>query len=299
MIKKDSELIGKGGTFTSPLRYPGGKGRLGPWLAKLIQYNRINGGWYVEPYAGGAGAAIFLLTYGYVDHIVINDLDPVVYAFWWAILNDTAAFLDLVKQTPVTVETWARQKAVHASPSDYSLTEVGFATFFLNRTNRSGILTGGMIGGKKQDGHYTLDARFNKADLSDRIRRVSAFRKNISLYRQDAIDLITGLCLELPERSLIYLDPPYFDKGRELYRNHYKPEDHSVIASAINRIKTPWLVTYDNCREIRDIYQSYQYVEFSLQYSTAKTRLVGSELMFYGNLILDEEPRLTRGAKAI
>lgn len=284
-----------GGCFTSPLRYPGGKGRLGPWLAQLMRRNRISGGWYVEPYAGGAGAAIYLLTQGYVDHIVINDLDPVVHAFWWAVLNDTDRFLDLLTETPITMDHWYRQKEIHADPDSFSPTEIGFATFFLNRTNRSGILKGGVIGGKNQDGPYSLAARFNKIDLAERIRNVASLADHISLHNEDAVDLLAGLKTELPTKSLIYLDPPYYQKGSQLYRNHYRPEDHQKIAECVATLQTPWLVTYDNCPEIQALYKAFSGVEFSLHYSTAKGRPLATELMYYGNLTMPAQgPELTR-----
>lgn len=284
-----------GPQFSTPLRYPGGKARLGPWLAKLMRHNRISGGWYVEPYAGGAGAAVYLLTRGYVDHIVINDLDPVVHSFWWAVLNDTERFLALVESTPVTIQSWERQKEVHAAPDRHDQTEVGFATFFLNRTNRSGILTAGVIGGRKQDGPYLLDARFNKADLTQRIRTLSSLRRHVSLYGMDAVELLDTLRPALPPRSLIYLDPPYYHKGSQLYRNHYQPEDHASIAQAVGRLETPWIVTYDNCPEILSLYQDCSSEEFSLHYSTALDRPRATEVMFYGNLELHTAPSLTRG----
>jgi len=283
-----------GGAFASPLRYPGGKGRLGPWLAGLMRHNRISGGWYVEPYAGGAGAAIYLLTQGYVDHIVINDLDPAVHAFWWAVLNDTENFLSLLEETPVTMEYWYRQKEVHADPDSFTPTEIGFATFFLNRTNRSGILKGGVIGGKNQDGPYPLHARFNKTDLAERIENVANLADHITLRNDDALTLLADIAKDLPSRSLIYLDPPYYQKGSQLYRNHYQPEDHKQIADYVLEMTTPWVVTYDNCPEIRDLYCECQEVQFSLHYSTASARPLATEVMFYGNLAIPSPPSLTR-----
>lgn len=286
--------LNRGGVFSTPLRYPGGKGRLGPWLAQLMRHNRISGGWYVEPYAGGAGAAVYLLSRGYVDHIVINDLDPVVHAFWQAVLNDTGGFLALLNDTPVTIDSWQDQKAILAAPEKHEPTRVGFATFFLNRTNRSGILKGGVIGGKGQTGPYLLDARFNKADLEARIRTVSTLKRHISLYNKDALNLLSDLSTELPARSLIYLDPPYYQKGSQLYRNHYQPEDHVAIAAAVKTIKTPWLVTYDNCPEIRALYGGCKGTDFSLHYSTGLARPMATEVMYYGNLHLHDAPKLTR-----
>lgn len=281
-------------SFATPLRYPGGKGRLGPWLAELLRHNRMSGGCYVEPYAGGAGAAIFLLTMGYVNHIVINDADPVVYAFWAAVLNHTEEFVRLIEQTPVTMETWEAQKTIHASPEKFDMLEVGFATFFLNRTNRSGILSAGVIGGRAQQGAYKLDARYNKTALVQRIRLLGSMRKHIGVYGSDAIDFLNIIEDELPENSLIYFDPPYYEKGSQLYRNFYKPEDHASIATRIATLTQPWLVTYDNCEPIRDLYRDYDHTEFSLIYSTATGRPIGSEVMFYQGIELHGQPTLKR-----
>lgn len=286
----------RGGAFATPLRYPGGKGRLGAWLAQLMRANRISGGWYVEPYAGGAGAAILLLSRGYVDHIILNDLDPVVHAFWQSVLSDTDGILSLLKSTPVTIDSWERQRQIHANPQSFSPTEVGFATFFLNRTNRSGILKGGVIGGKAQTGPWSMTARFNKSDLAERIRTVSSLRRHISLYHEDAVDLLRGIGADLPPRSLTYLDPPYYHKGSQLYRNHYRPEDHAAIAAAVAQIRTPWLVTYDNCPEICALYQEFDSVKFSLHYSTHKERPLATEIMFYGNLEMETPPVMSRRA---
>ncbi|MCL6479500.1 MAG: DNA adenine methylase [Peptococcaceae bacterium] len=281
-------------SFATPLRYPGGKGRLGPWLGELIRHNKISGGWYVEPYAGGAGAAIYLLLEGYVNHIVINDLDPLVFAFWWSIINDTERFLRLLEDTPVTVENWRRQKLIHESPENYSTTEVGFATFFLNRTNRSGILNAGVIGGQEQKGNYKINARFNKQELSRRINRIAIRRRHISIYQLDALELLDRLVDKLPQNTLIYLDPPYYQKGDLLYKNHYNADDHIKIAKKVACLELPWIITYDDCEPIRLLYRNHPMVDYSIFYSTSNCRFLATEIMFYGNLELHESPWLKR-----
>lgn len=281
-------------SFVTPLRYPGGKGRLGAWLADLLKHNGLEGGLYVEPYAGGAGAAMYLLANGYVERIAINDLDPVVHAFWWGVLNDTERFAAMVLETPVTMDTWHLQRTVIANEDIGDLTTLGFATFFLNRTNRSGMIKGGVIGGQKQTGKYLIDARYNKEKLAERIIRIGALRDRIQLFNVDALELLVHPELDLNERSLIYLDPPYFEKGSQLYRNHYLPSDHQQIAQAVLEIGTPWLVTYDNCEEIKELYHEAHTVEFSLHYSTHMLRPRATESMFYGNLELPCSPTLRR-----
>ncbi|MNZ84392.1 D12 class N6 adenine-specific DNA methyltransferase [compost metagenome] len=281
-------------SFVTPLRYPGGKGRLGAWLAELIRHNDLQDGCYIEPYAGGAGAAVFLLANEYIDRIVINDADPVVHAFWWAVLNDTDRFVDLILSTPVTMDTWHEQRQVLALESAEDLTKLGFATFFMNRTNRSGIIKGGVIGGQGQTGKYKLDARYNKKALADRVSRLGGMRDRVQLFNMDAMDLLSSDSIDLNDDCLVYLDPPYYQKGSQLYRNHYQPEDHAEIAEVVKSLKTPWLVTYDSCEEIRALYSDAKGVEFSLHYSTHLARPKAQEALFYGNIFLNSAPQLKR-----
>ncbi|MGY2175581.1 DNA adenine methylase [Pseudomonas azotoformans] len=281
-------------SFVTPLRYPGGKARLGAWLAALLEHNDLKNGVYVEPYAGGAGAAMYLLINNHVNNIVINDIDPVVHAFWWALLNDTDRLASMISETPVTMETWHKQQEIVSNTKITDLTLLGFATFFLNRTNRSGMIKGGVIGGKNQTGKYLIDARFNKKDLIERVIKIGKLKDRIQLFNVDAPEILNHPDIEFTERSLIYLDPPYFEKGSQLYRNHYQPEDHKKISESVMNICTPWLVTYDNCEEIKKLYHEADGVEFSLHYSTHLLRPKATEAMFYGNLELHTPPTLRR-----
>lgn len=280
--------------FSTPLRYPGGKGRLGLWLSGLIKHNQLDGGWYVEPYAGGAGAAFFLLFNGFVSHIVINDADPVIHAFWECVVNDTRRLVRLIEKVPVTIDEWHRQREVLLNHQNFDQVEVALATFFLNRANRSGILSGGVIGGKGQAGELKLDARFNKSDLLCRIEQIGSRRKSINVYNLDALDVLEMVDAEAPTRSLTYLDPPYFEKGGQLYRNYYKPEDHAAISDKVRELTKPWLVTYDNCETINTLYAGLPRAEFSLFYSVHDVRTKATEVMFYGNATLKEDPYMTR-----
>ncbi|MDR6935357.1 DNA adenine methylase [Luteibacter sp. 3190] len=281
--------------FPSPLRYPGGKGRLGPWLGHLIEQNNLRGGTYVEPYAGGAGAALFLLQRGFVGRIVINDADPVVYKFWKVAVHQSQRLIDLIEKRPATLETRNWTKEILAAPGNYREPEIAFATFFLNRVNRSGILKGGVIGGKAQAGDYKLDARYNPLDLIERIRAIGQLRERITVTGLDALELLEKRCPRLPKKSLIYLDPPYYIKGSQLYRNFYDHADHAAIAEATKQLAHPVLVTYDDCSPIRKLYHGVRSASFSLQYSTHLARPMASEVMFYANLTLPMAPVLTRG----
>lgn len=280
----------------TPLRYPGGKARLGPWLGYVMRSNGLEGGTYAEPYAGGAGAAIYLLLRGYAGRVVINDLDPAVHAFWYCVLERTEQLVQKIEQTPVTMATWREQREVMLFAEEAGALELGFACFFLNRTNRSGILSGGVIGGKGQSGAWKLDARYNKLGLTARIREIAAQRERITLYGTDAAGLLACELRTLPAKSLVYLDPPYYEKGAALYRNAYCHDDHVQIAQQVLQLETPWIVTYDNHPRLADLYSSASSSEFALRYSTGAQRPHATEVMYYCGLQLPMTPKLTRSS---
>ncbi len=266
--------------YVTPLRYPGGKSKLANFMKLVFGANNLIGSHYIEPYAGGASVAFHLLFHDFATHIHINDLSRSVYAFWWSVLEDTDNLCRLICDTPVTMKSWHRQKAIQENSAVYSTLELGFSTFFLNRTNRSGIITGGVIGGKKQDGDWSLDARYNGPALISRIEKIAQYKDQITLYNQDAAEFITKIIPKLPEKSLIYLDPPYYSKGRRLYENHYRCDDHVAIANCVARIKQKWIVSYDDTPEVRKLYPGYSKLPYKLSYS-ANDRHKGSEIMFF------------------
>jgi DNA adenine methylase len=268
--------------FASPLRYPGGKSVLADFMKLVICKNGLYNRDYVEVYAGGAGVALELLFEGYVQTIHINDLNKSLFAFWRSILTEPEAFCRLITSTPVTLAERTRQKHIQTDPLNYSELELGFSTFFLNRTNRSGILSGGVIGGTNQTGKWKINARFNKPNLIARIERIAQYAERILTYNLDAEQFIRERLPHLPIDSLVYLDPPYFNKGQELYDNHYEPDDHKRIAQLIASINHPWLVTYDSCKEISNLYTSFNNLQYYLKYSVHK-HLDGSEIIFFSD----------------
>lgn len=271
----------------TPLRYPGGKAKLGAWLAHLLRHNNINGT-YIEAYAGGAGAAIYLLSNRYVENIIINDLDPAIFSFWSSVVNNSESFIDLIMKTPVTMEEREKQKAIYLQPLKHTELELGFATFFLNRTNRSGIIKGGVIGGKNQDGKYKIDARYTKDNLAKRVQDISSMKDRISIHSEDALKFLNSI--HPSENSLINLDPPYYNKGSQLYSNFYKHDDHVSISNLIHRIKTPTIITYDNCDEIQEIYEEHSSLTFNIIYSSHLERPTAKELLIYKNIEIDPLP---------
>lgn len=284
----------------SPLRYPGGKARFAPFIAEVMRANGLAGGHYLEPFAGGAGVALELLFEGHATHIHINDLDPAVHAFWLAAVSDPDGMLKLLRDTPITMDQWHHWRSIMlAQDPGLSLAEAGFATLFVNRTNRSGILKGGVIGGKAQTGTYKLDARFNKDMIAARLERIALNADRISVYCEDAFLLLDRATEFLPEQSLIYLDPPYYVKGRGLYRNFYKHDDHLQIAQLLQSpdFKRPWVVSYDSAPEICEMYSQNEALTYGLHY-TAQVRYVGDEVMFFKEGISVPDAKIPRATVA-
>lgn len=264
-------------TSCSPLRYPGGKQAIAPLLARIIKLNGLEGQRYAEPYAGGAGAALSLLYAGYVRSLHLNDADPAVAAMWRSIMDATEKFVDRIVSVPLSVAQWRNQRAIYLAADCSAAFELGFATFYLNRVNRSGIIkNAGPIGGLRQEGTWKIDARFNRVELSKRVRRVASYRRKISIGNLDALMFLDSI---QSAKCFVYLDPPYFHKGKGLYLNHYSPGDHYALSVFLsNALPFKWLMSYDDTPEIRGLYKDFRKTKFSLAYS-ARDHKVGSELL--------------------
>lgn len=268
--------------FVSPLRYPGGKLKVVNYIKRLMEENDLCGGTYIEPYAGGANVALSLLLSKHAKRIKINDIDRSIYAFWYSVLNETESLCRMIQDTDVTMETWERQHEVQKNKKEADLLELGFSTFFLNRTNRSGILNGGVIGGKAQLGKYKIDARYNKKDLIERIKIIATHRSRIELTSMDAVALIKRYKRPPAEKTLCYLDPPYYVKGKDLYLNYYNDNDHRKIAEAIMKYKGKWIISYDAVEFIKKLYEGYKQTEYYLSYSAGNPSK-GRELMVFSD----------------
>lgn len=266
----------------SPLRYPGGKHKLYRYISELVKENECIT--YIEPFCGGAALAFELLLNKVVKRIIINDFDYSIYCFWKSVLDDTDSLLQRLVDTNVTIEEWHKQKSIRDHIEDYSQLDIGFSTFFLNRTNRSGIIDkAGPIGGLRQLGNYPIDCRFNKATLANQITQIAKQRNQIALYNLEALEFIDNIILHT-RKSFVFFDPPYYGKGPELYTNFYTHGDHvNLSRSILEKMKNrKWIVTYDNVNEIKSMYATVDCIEFQLQY-TLQEKKAGSEVMFFSS----------------
>lgn len=266
-------------TFLSPLRYPGGKGRLAPYLARVLASQARAVDTYCEPYAGGAGAGLHLLAEGHVSKLIINDLNPGIAGFWRAVFFDTESLVERIERCHADVAVWHQQRAVYLAPEGQSDLDLGFAIFFLNRTNRSGILGARPIGGLEQTGNWLIDARFNKPDLIARIRRLGELAAQVDIRQKRAIDLIQTL----NRRSrpvLMYVDPPYVVPGEELYMTDHSWDEHRRLEQCLRGSPHPWILTYDADDRTRELYRDFRCLRFGISH-TAQVQKVGREYMFF------------------
>jgi D12 class N6 adenine-specific DNA methyltransferase len=275
--KKEKNMI----DTPSPLRYPGGKTILYKKIKNILEKNNLIECTYMEPFSGGAGLALKLLMNNDVKRIVINDLDFAIYSFWHNVLYDTDKFCNDIENIKVNLDEWEKQKYIYNNQDNYSMYEIGLATFFLNRTNRSGIIKGGAIGGKKQEGKYKIDCRFNKKVLIQKIKEIEKYKDRIKLFNYDANDFIKIVVMRQKNNNyFIYFDPPYIKKGPELYKNHFNLKEHTYLSEGIKEklSEKNWIVTYDENKLVYSLYENFQIINFDLKYSAGQNK-IGNEVM--------------------
>ncbi|MGN1166599.1 MAG: DNA adenine methylase [Lachnospiraceae bacterium] len=279
--------------YYSPLRYPGGKGKLASFMEYMIDQLGHRGGTYIEPFAGGAGIAMELLLRNVVSRIVINDYDKAVWSFWKAILTETDRFVEEIRTVPLTVDEWQKQHEILVTQNDKYSFELGFAAFYLNRTNRSGIIKGGVIGGQEQAKDWKMDVRFKREELVTRIQRIAARKKDIKLYNKDVNSFIKNYVPLYEENALIYFDPPYFRKGQQLYMNFFNYKDHVRIEQEIREhVNCDWIITYDYEPQIEEIYHNYNLRLYDLNYSVSTKRKANELMIFKDGIIIPSDEEL-------
>jgi DNA adenine methylase len=285
--------------YLAPLRYPGGKQGLAAFFVDLVRLNRLTGATYVEPFAGGAAVALRLLHCGAVGAVHLNDADRAVFAFWHAMTRWNERFCRAIKRVPLTLAEWDRQRDVQRHKACADLFDLGFSTFYLNRTNRSGILRAGVIGGRSQAGEFRMDARFNRAALMRRVSAIGLLAARIRLTCVDALELLRSESRTWGKGALVYLDPPYVSKGHDLYLNRYAPEDHRALATYVGSQLAPrWVVTYDVNDHVRALYKGHRQLLYRLGYS-AHRRYEGRELMILSKGLRLPRARLLLAGRAV
>lgn len=287
----------------TPLRYPGGKQRLTPFVHEILEANDLLGGNYVEPYAGGAGVAMELLLAREVRRVYLNDSSRPIYAFWHSVKFNAEALCRLISKASLSLDEWRKHREIVARGSDESdLLSLGFSTFYLNRCNRSGVLTAGVIGGKSQTGRWRIDARFPRNELVGRIETIAQRADDIVVSNLDAEKFMLNKVNRLSDNTFVYCDPPYYHRARRLYLNAYAPADHVRVAELVQtHLKPRWIVSYDANAEIDRLYRRRRRFVYSIQYS-AMTSTAGREVFIFSDRVSipreSKLPFLTTGVAA-
>lgn len=281
--------------FYSPLRYPGGKNKIADFIKGILFENELVGCDYLEPFAGGASVGLSLLFSELVTNIHINDIDRSIYAFWYSVLYETENFCKLIWDTPITTEEWDKQKIIQNNKNIESYINLGFSTFFLNRTNFSGIINGNKIGGKSQTGKWKIDARFKKGELIKRIEKIALYKNRIYLYNKAAQDFINEIKINT-NKVFIYFDPPYFLQGHKLYSHALSHDDHRNLAAYIQLLQSDynWIITYDNVDFIYNLYKKNKKKNLNFNYTLMGKRketelLIFSESLFCQDFCQDKK----------
>lgn len=276
----------------SPLRYPGGKAKLYNYVKNILTQNDLIGQTYVEPFAGGAGLALKLLFENDVKRIVINDLDRAIYAFWYSVLYYTDELCRFINDVPLCIEEWNNQRQIYINQSQYDLLTLGKATFYLNRANVSGVISGGVIGGQKQNGNYLIDARFNKSALTKRITSIADIADKIDISNLDVLDFLKSNVLRRYHKTFVNFDPPYVEKGGQLYKNSFKEKDHLDLRNSIKECSRKWIVTYDVCELTEKLYSDFRTSYIDINYSVNKARKAKELIVFSNNLLLPDSIKI-------
>lgn len=278
--------------YYSPLRYPGGKTKLYGLVRSILMRNNLINQTYIEPFAGGAGLALALLLNNDVKKIVINDSDPAIYAFWYSILNNNEDICEFVRTVPLNMDEWHRQRNIYLNQANYERLDIAKAVFYLNRTNRSGVINGGVIGGQSQQGNYLIDARFNRNNLIERIQSIENVKSKIHLYNLDVLDFLDTHTLGKYRKVLINFDPPYVEKGSQLYQNYYTHQNHKVLKKYILKCKRKWILTYDDCELTRELYANNRCSLIDINYSVNTVRKTKELIVFSDSIEISDEVEL-------
>jgi DNA adenine methylase len=276
----------------TPLRYPGGKTKYADLFVDIISANHLDNCTFIEVFAGGAGAAISLLLKGHVKSLVLNDRDAAIYSFWKSVKEYPEELIKLIRSTRVSISEWKRQKAIYDRKDDSDVLILGFATFYLNRCNRSGILGARPIGGMKQQGTYKINSRYNKSTSIAKIEAIARQAGSIEVFNLDGLYLLDLLKQKYGNtKCLVYFDPPYYQNGPALYLNHFRKEDHKALRDGILECPFPWVLSYDNNNDIIDIYQNYDcnlyrnHLRHTIHGNTKAKELIISKLSLPGYLV--------------
>jgi DNA adenine methylase len=285
----------------SPLRYPGGKRRLVPYIAAALAENDLQPDFFVEPYAGGASVSLELLYLDLVGRIVIGDSDPMVNAFWETVVTDVDWLCEQVESISLDLKTWEHMKQTNFR----ARRKLALACLYLNRTSFNGALHegAGPIGGKAQSSEYDIGCRFPRKRLVSRLRKCAKLADRIDVApAQDAMITVRNArdrARREDASTFFYLDPPFWAKSRFLYRHSFTDLAHDRLADQLHWLHDHFLLSYDPAPKIVELYTGHTagtVAEIELLYS-GSSRSAGTEIVISNLPKLPAETKLWRTSR--
>jgi len=270
-----AEMINSTDEIISPLRYPGSKQALVPYVIRFLKENRLHTEHWYEAFAGGASISLSLLKREVVKQATLIEKDPLIYAFWECVRSDPAILCERIRTLDVSMKTWKRFQKFREpdAVSKYPLIDLGVAGLFFNRTNYSGIIGANPIGGMSQESEYKINCRFTKNTVITRICEAASVAKRLTVIHGDAVShLRQRKDTILNKKAVVYIDPPYYAQGQKLYRYHFFDKDHQRLARFLNSSEFPWLVSYDNAPFIAGLFREKLQKPIRLQYTVRQAR---------------------------
>lgn len=269
-------------------RYPGSKSKIKDKILPKIKeglYSFDSDVEYREPFFGGGSIGLELFP-GPVNNLFvknfksfwINDLDYGVANFWDAVINDHERLKDLIRSFSPTVESFyeIKDKLLYGTETDKTL--IGFYKLVIHRISYSGlgIKAGGPLGGKKQESEYNVDCRWTPPYIC---KNIDSYNKLFSSQETKCT------CLDFSEllgcgSCVVYLDPPYYIKGNDLYQYSFSDEDHIRLAKYLKKFSSPWILSYDYCDFVLDLYSGWSkiddigFVNYSINTHRTKKELI-------------------------
>lgn len=286
----------------SPLRYPGGKRKLAVLIAQIFATAKRRPKIVVEPFAGGASVSIALLEAGFTDAIALADRDIMVASFWRTVFSDRAEELaHRVEKAKVSLEE--RDRIIKYKPR----TDLGraFQCLYINRTSFSGIINkrAGAIGGRAQDGKYTIGCRFNQDRIASRIRHLSKLKNQVRFvkhqsYENTIAEVRDHVGASMGEEDIFwYLDPPFFEKADRLYRHVFDDDGHRGFRLALDTIPGQFVLSYDDVKSAQELYgDDPRSMAVSMVYSAAENNRPTQEIIV-SNLLATTGAKISVNAR--
>ena len=262
-------------------RYPGGKSKIRKRLCeKLNLISPPSTFEYREPFFGGGSVGInFLSTVTKKPDLWLNDKDPGISSLWSAVINYPEELKERVCRFQPSIEHYNSFKNTliennAKTDSKESIVENGFQKLAVHQTSYSGLGTksGGPLGGKLQKSKYKIDCRWSPKYLCKKIDKLSNAFSSVKIRENGCTNYDFEKLISEPGSAVLYLDPPYFEKGGSLYQFSFEESDHERFANLLKNTDHPFVLSYDDCDAIRDLYGWAQIETVHVNYTITATK---------------------------